>query len=165
METGWEKLKDRKEKHKNIKFYKMTKQLTPHYISCLVPQSFANIHDYNTRTASALPVVRTRTSLYYNSFIPSSVRLWSLQPDTIRLSPFIQALKYSLKSNTSSEPLYYYADSRLVQILHSRLRMQCSSLNQHLYRKNVVGSPNCICGLAESTTHYLFPCPRYTVQR
>jgi hypothetical protein len=85
METGWEKLKDRREKHKLVQFYKMTKNLTPHYISCLVQQAVANIHDYNTRNASALPVVRTRTSLYYNSFIPSSVRLWNLQPDNIRL--------------------------------------------------------------------------------
>jgi hypothetical protein len=47
MESGWEKLKDRREKHKLVQFYKMTKHLTPHYISCLVPQAFANIHDYN----------------------------------------------------------------------------------------------------------------------
>ena len=91
MKTDWEKLKDRREKHKLVQFYKMTKKLTPHYISCLVPQAFANIHDYNTRNASALPVVRTRTSLYYNSFIPSSVRLWNLQPDNIRLSPSIHS--------------------------------------------------------------------------
>jgi hypothetical protein len=57
---------DRREKHKLVQFYKMTKKLTPHYISCLVPQAFANIHDNNTRNASALPVVRTRTSLYYH---------------------------------------------------------------------------------------------------
>ena len=90
---------------------------------------------------------------------------WNLQPDNIRLSPSIQALKYSLKSNISSKPFYYYTGSRLGQILHSSLRMQCSSLNQHLYRKNIVDSPNCICGLTESTTHYLFHCPRYTAQR
>jgi hypothetical protein len=137
--------------------------LTPHYISCLVPQTFANIHDYNTRNVSALPVVRTRTSLYHNSCIPSSVRLWNLQPDNIRLSPSIQTLKYSLKSNISSKPFYYYTGSRLGQILHSRLRIQCSSLNQHLYRKNFVDSPNCICGLTAYTTHYLFHYPRYTI--
>jgi hypothetical protein len=42
METGWEKLKDRREKHKLVQFYKMTKNLTPHYISCLVQQAVAN---------------------------------------------------------------------------------------------------------------------------
>ena len=92
-------------------------------------------------------------------------RLWNLQPDNIRLSPSIQGLKYSLKSNISSKPFYYYTGSRLGQILHSRLRMQCSSLNQHLYRKNIVDSPNCICGSTESTTHYLFHWLRYNAQK
>ena len=43
--------------------------------------------------------------------------------------------------------------------------MQCSSLNQHLYRKSIVDSPNCICGSTESANHYLFHCLRYTAQR
>jgi hypothetical protein len=106
-----------------------------------------------------------RSSVHEPHFITSSVRLWNLQPDNIRLSPSIQALKYSLKSNISSKPFYYYTGSRLGQILHCRLRMQCSSLNQHLYRKNIVDSPNGICGSTESTTHYLFHCLRYTAQR
>ena len=165
METGWGKLKDRREKHKLVQFYKMTKKIDATLHKLLSTANIANIHDYNTRNASALPVVRTRTSLYHNSCIPSFVRLWNLQPDNIRLSPSIQALKYSLKSNISSKPFYYYTGSRLGQILHSRLRMQCSSLNQHLYRKNIVDSPNCICGLTEYTTHYSFHCPRYTAQR
>ena len=80
------------------------------------------------------------------------------------LSLSIQALKYSLKSRIFSKPIVYYTGSRLGQILHSRLRMQCSSLCQHLYRKNIVDSPNCICGSTESTTHYLFHCTRYTAQ-
>ena len=42
--------------------------------------------------------------------------------------------------------------------------MQCSSLDQHEYRKSIVDSPNCICGSTESTTHYLFHCFRYTAQ-
>ena len=116
------KLKDRREKHQLVQFYNMTNNLTPHYTSCLVLETFGHIHYYNTRNAFTLPVVRTRTSLYYNSFITSSVRLWNLQPDNIRLSPSIQALKYSLKSNISSKPFYYYTGSRLGQILHCRLR-------------------------------------------
>jgi hypothetical protein len=43
--------------------------------------------------------------------------------------------------------------------------MQCSSLNHHLYRKNIVDSPNCFCGSTESTAHYLFHCLLYTAQR
>ena len=116
METGWEKLKDRREKHKLVQFYKMTKNLMPHYISCLVPQAFANIHDYNTRNASALPVVRTRTSLYYNSFIPSSVRLWNLQPDNIRLSLSIQASFFIVCALPFHHSVFLYEIFSLYQI-------------------------------------------------
>ena len=53
----------------------------------------------------------------------------------------------------------------LTQILHARFRMRSSSLNEHLYIKNIIDSPNCFCGEIESTHHYLFKCPKYTRQR
>ena len=41
-----------------------------------------------------------------------------------------------------------------------RLRLECSSLNQHLCRKNLVDSPNCSCGMIESSSHFLLSCAR-----
>ena len=64
IETGWEKLKDRRERHRTIQFYKMSNNLTPQYLSNLIPQNFGMIHDHNTRHTSRIPPVRTRTSLY-----------------------------------------------------------------------------------------------------
>ena len=61
IETGWEKLKDRRERHRTIQFYKMSNNLTPQYLSNLIPQSFGMIHDHNTRHTSRIPPVRTRT--------------------------------------------------------------------------------------------------------
>jgi hypothetical protein len=49
IETGWEKLKDRRERHRTIQFYKMSNNLTPQYLSNLIPQNFGMIHDHNTR--------------------------------------------------------------------------------------------------------------------
>jgi hypothetical protein len=43
--------------------------------------------------------------------------------------------------------------------------MKSSSLNEHLYTKNIIDSPNCLCGEIESTHHYLFTCPIYTCQQ
>ena len=48
------------------------------------------------------------------------------------------------------------------QILHARLRMNSSSLNEHLFNRNLVYSPNCQCGHVESTSHYLLFCNKYT---
>jgi hypothetical protein len=43
--------------------------------------------------------------------------------------------------------------------------MRSSSLNEHLYVKHIIDSPNCFCGEFESTHHYLFKYPKYTCQR
>jgi hypothetical protein len=45
------------------------------------------------------------------------------------------------------------------------LRMQCSSLNHHLFRKNIVNSPFCQCGATETTAHFLLHCPRHNTTR
>ena len=50
-------------------------------------------------------------------------------------------------------------------MLHTRLRTECSSLNQHLHKRNLVGNPYCIFGEVESNTHYLLTCPRHTHMR
>ena len=48
------------------------------------------------------------------------------------------------------------------QILHTRLRMNCSSLNEHLFIRNLVDSPNCAFGQVESTSRFLISCKKYT---
>ena len=50
-------------------------------------------------------------------------------------------------------------------MLHSRLRTKCSSLNQHLFKCNIVPSPLCTCGAIESVSHYFLECQRFTHQR
>ena len=59
-------------------------------------------------------------------------------------------------------PKHFNVVSRIGQILPANLRMECSSLNSHLYRKNIVPSPSCTSGSFESPYHYVFLCPRYT---
>ena len=49
----------------------------------------------------------------------------------------------------------YWAD------LSSEAPNKLSSLNSHLFSKNIIDSPLCICGAIEDTRHYLFVCTRY----
>ena len=51
--------------------------------------------------------------------------------------------------------------TRLWQILHPRLCMNCSSLKQHLYFKISEPDPLCICGGVETTEHFLLYCKNY----
>ena len=60
----------------------------------------------------------------------------------------------------------YYTGTRQGQILHARLRLECSDLNEVLHRKNLVASPACSCGHPRETTdHYLHECPNYRLER
>ena len=52
--------------------------------------------------------------------------------------------------------------SRKCNIIHTRLRHQCSSLGADLFRANIVSDPSCACGCPlEDAIHYLLECPLY----
>jgi hypothetical protein len=145
----------------------MQNDLTPASLSTLIPNRFQEVHTYNTRHNNAFPLPRTRTSLYASYFLPSTLKLWNSLPPEIKDSPSFSILKSRLTSRVHHDivPKYYYYGPRLTQILHARHRMRSSSLNEHLYIKNIIDNPNCLCGEIESTYHYLFKCPKYTRQR
>ena len=43
--------------------------------------------------------------------------------------------------------------------------MDSSSLNAHLFLRNLVDNPNCTCGQTETTAHFLLQCRNYSVIR
>ena len=149
--------------HRLVYFYKMKNNISPQYLSDLVPDSLNSIHSHNTINSYIISPIRTRTSLYPNYFLPATIRSWNLLPERIKSSTSVNSFKSNLKSNHPQKPPYYYIGKRLGQILHSRLRMHCSSLNQHLYSKNIVDCPLCQCGAIKTTEHYLLYCPLYNV--
>jgi hypothetical protein len=134
-ETGLIKLKDRRENHKLIQLFKVQNDLTS--ASFFIPNHFQEVHTYNTRHNNALPLPRTRTSLYASYFLPSTLKLWNSLPPEIKDSPSLSILKSRLTSRVHHDkvPKYYYYGPRLTHILHARLRMRSSSLNEHLYIK------------------------------
>ena len=160
-EVGWDTLSCRRKKHKQILFYKMINGLCPDYLSSLVPPTVGNSTAYRLRNASDYKYIRSNTQLYYNSFLPSVVRDWNELPHTTRNAPSISSFKRSLNSTPIGVPLFYLDGKRIGQIYHSRLRMECSFLNHHLFSKNIIDSPLCICGRPETTKHYLFECNRF----
>ena len=60
------------------------------------------------------------------------------------------AFKSRLNKDLNKPSSYYNTGTRTGQILQARLRLECSSLNADLYRKNIVPSPTCACGEFES---------------
>ena len=80
-EIGWETLEKRRINHKLILFYKMYNNLTPDYLSSLVPSSVNEVSHYNLRNANDVQTINARTALYFNSFLLSVIRQWINIPD------------------------------------------------------------------------------------
>ena len=143
----------------------MVHGLGPAYLNNLVPPLVQEHSRYLLRNARNISTLQCNSNLFYNSFLPSSIRDWNSLSDEIRNSQTFSIFKSKLNADGVKPPSYYNYGLRTLQIYHTRLRLDCSSLNSHLHKKNIVESPLCICGDAETTKHYLLHCPQYHVPR
>jgi hypothetical protein len=143
----------------------MVNREVPAYLSNLLPDTLSNLHHHFTRRSQSISAIRTRTSLYTGYYLPSSIKLWNEFHLEFRNIASPDIFKNRLKVINKKRPSYYYIGSRLAQVLHARLRMDSSSLNVHLFLRNLVDNPNCTCGQTETTSHFLLQCRNYTVIR
>ena len=148
-------------------FYKMYSNISPSYLSPLVPPSISDISSYNLRNANNLQTVETRTCQYYNSFLPSVIKEWNGSSEETRNTSSVSVFKSRLDQNVivPQIPKYFYIGDRRLQMLHTRLRTNCSSLNQDLFRKNIPDTSQCTCGNTETADHFLLECLLYNGQR
>ena len=70
-----------------------------------------------------------------------------------------------LRRKNLTVPFSPQLKSRKVVTSILRLRIGHCSLRAHLYRLNLVDSPNCACGSPESIEHVLLFCPKYYSSR
>ena len=164
-ETGWETLEVRRKKQKLTLFYKMCNGLSPAYLSSLVPPTVNSISRYHLRNENDLQTVNARTTLYYQSFLPSVVRDWNSLPDDHRNATTIDSFKCHLNHNKKVVPRHFYIGHRKLQVLHTRLRTKCSAPNYDLFIKDIVALPLCRCGEVENAEHYFLKCSFYRNQR
>ena len=164
-DLGWESLQARRDKHKLIVFFKILHGLTPNYLSDMIPPLVQDTSSYNLRNSDHIQQLRANTNLFRDSFFPSTIRAWNSLPNDTKQATSVASFKYRLNKHLKRPPKYYNSGTRIGQVLHARLRMQCSSLNADLYRKNIVESPSCQCGSFESAHHFLTACPRFTAER
>ena len=110
----------------------------------------------------------SRTELYYNSFIPKTIRLWNNMDNINKQCKTSDLLKLNLTKivKQNRTPKYYNAGTRIGQIIHARLRMFCSNLNYHMYLRHLAEEQECQCGYKkEDAEHYLLQCPLYENSR
>ena len=164
-EVGWETLASRRSTHKLTLFYKMVHGLAPEYLSSLVPSTVGLVSSYNLRNSQHLTPIPSRTTLYANSFLPSVVCEWNSLPLDIQKSESVSTFRNKIKGNNPQPNKLFCLGERYLQVLHTRLRTDCSSLAHHLFSKNILPSPLCVCGDVETTKHFFLTCPRFQVMR
>ena len=157
-EICWDTLQKRRDDNKLTLFCKMYNNIAPGYLSSLIPQQVDAISRYNLRNSNDLQTIIAKTSLYYNSFLPSTLRQWNNLSIETRQLTSLNSFQCFLKKDKRTVPRYYFYGVRKAHILHTRLRMGCSSLNLDLFMKNITDSPMCQCGSIENTQHFFFHC-------
>lgn len=136
--------------------------MAPNYLSTIIQSQKTQGHNYNTRTTHPLREINTRTKLYFNSFFPATIRQWNALPKNVQSNPSLHLFKTYLYTSRIKIPNYFYFGTRIGQTLHSKLRLECSGLNLHLFQRKLINSPLFICGEVESTDHFLLHCNTYS---
>ena len=108
--------------------------LVPPYLSLLLPPLVGENSRYSLRNSDHYQNIKSKSQLYYNLFLPSAIREWNSLDASVKSSQSVTSLKKSLYK-WKLVPSYYYHGNRKSQMLHTRIRTNCSSLNFYLYRK------------------------------
>jgi hypothetical protein len=100
----------------------------------------------------------------WSKYLSSCVRLWNKLPPNIKEMTSMVSFKKAICRSIPEVPKYFYASSRLWQITHATLPMNCSSLKQQFYEKNVEPNLYCKCSQIVSTFHSLLSCKQYNTK-
>ena len=162
-ETCFIPLKERRRRHKLKLIFKIKNDMTPAYLQ----QHFSKTQtNYQLRNELEFDEYKFRTNIFGNSFIPSAIREWNKLDASIRNSQSISSFNSALNSQDQSDPVYYSFGTRTNQIIHCRLRLSCSDLNEHKVKRHIYDSPICACGHAiEDTHHFLLNCSLHSDAR
>ncbi|MFZ2539597.1 MAG: hypothetical protein WAX04_11935 [Oscillospiraceae bacterium] len=169
-DLGWDSLQTRRLIAKLVFFYKIKFKIAPNYLVTTLEAMRRKEVGRAVRSRAEF-VVFCRGQLFYKSFFPSVLRIWSDLPDVLKSIDSLKGFKAAIKDNfcTRSSVLhnsYNYLFGSYTNIL-TQIRMGLSNLNDHLFRYNLSDNPfcpNCL-SIIETTSHFLFECPKYFVIR
>ncbi len=166
FETGWETLKIRRQRRKLCLMHKIINERAPEYLIDCMSDFSINNNNYNLRNRSEYRVPRCRLETYSKSFFPSTIRDWNSLDANIRSTQSSHAFKNTLKFDFLPVPSYYFIGNRNENIIHTKMRHRCSSLNADLFRANLINDSSCACGCPlEDAIHFFLECPLYLNSR
>ena len=143
----------------------MVFKLAPPYLCDLCPNFVCERSTYSLCSANNLCLPFFRTERHKKYFLFSSIQEWNSLPlETRKLSSTGIFKRNLLKFLHFPSGGYLFSiGDRLASIFHTRLRLNFSALNYHLFQKNCCPSPPCaLCDASiEDVKHYFLYCPSF----
>ena len=140
IETGWVKLKTRREVRKLVLFHKIANGQVLDYLKELVPPTVSDTNNYNLRNRLNISQPSYRLSTYQQSYFTSAIKLWNTLDLNIRQLPTLPSFKSKLQQKyfqPKTVPSYFSFVDRYLSVLHAKLRNKCSSLNSDLFKSKL----------------------------
>ena len=174
-ELGWQNLHERRHQHVLIMMHKILNDHTPDYLKSLIPPLVGNTIKYQLRNSCDIQAPSFRVKCHQNSFFPVGIKLWNELDNSLKQANTLLSFKSLLhkrnilvnaKQFKLRQKLYCLGD-RYWNAIHSRMRMHCSPLKDHLVKNlHVIENPTCDCGISvEDNSHFLLECVLYVHQR
>ena len=143
-ERGWVPLSIRRNEQKLAFMNKSVISKIPEYISDLIPPFVRDVTNSPLSNNNSLTIPFTRTEISPKSCIPSSVNLWNSLDENTRNSSSLSCFKNNLRivrTDGNQVPQYLLCGERYWSVLHTRIRNNCSNLNNDLYNNHLSLDP------------------------
>ena len=132
------------------------------YLNNLLPPTNESLSSYNLRNKTDFAIPKARTAALQKTFFYHSSYLWNNLHSNVKSSVSLSSFRTKITETPSHVPHYYLTGSRIANILHTRLRHSCSSLNADLFCVNIIDFKSCDCGSEiENVHHYFLECPKF----
>ena len=166
-ELGWETLSDRRMCRRILQIHKIFKNKTPSYLKDKLPPNCRALFNGNIR--NTFREIICKSNRYMNSFFPDAIASWNIFIKHFDDVPSLDILKNYINTffRPTSKSIFGIHDPFGLRYLF-QLRVSLSPLRSHKWRHNFTDTPSEICRCnqgIEDTSHFLFSCPLYVVQR
>ena len=113
-----------------------------------------------------LRIIKASSTQFQNSLFPKCTKFINTQEPNFRSSEYTAQFNHFRKKCNKEQNGYYLMGSRFIQVILSQLRLRFSNLNEHLFSKGCIDSPQCRCsGGSETVKHYFIECPMQSGSR
>ena len=147
-------------------FFKFLKSKSPRYLFKLIPKKTSL---YVTRNAGSIPLVNIKHNFYKNLFFPSTIIEWNNLDFNFRDSENFGVFKNNILKFNRPQPNSFFNCCNLEEVrLITLLRLELRHLLEHKFKYNFQNCLNPLCSCAssiESTSHFLFHCPKFHDKR